>query len=245
MSAFAILDTYFKSKEIQGHFETVKSLHVYANKLNGQKTDAGTPRDIRFFKTSLTKSAKKGMKSGLKILQAAEKENPEWPDDYTLLFFKSMLRAADKSGTNSTAFKNSKKNYENKCKFYGKELAKLLARLTLRRVGIDKNRKLAQNMSEYCTELSKVFLKISNIPSKITTGEQYEWLALSESSIELKGYAASSIAALGRIKTANEKAIKTCKKNQRQNQLWIKWITSSKPEEEGAIKKNLKSAKPR
>lgn len=245
MTPYKALDTYFKVKDLQGHYDTVSSIHDYANKLSKEKNPKAKPKDLNFFENEMGKKAMKGMKNALSVYEAAQNSAPDWPANDTALFFKSWLRAAEQHGTKSKHYQNAKKNYENKCIYYGKELKTFSTRLADRRRKIIKHLSLASGMFNYNDELRKTFWKIAHIPSLLTTAEQATWVELSEVATKLKGQSGSCVSVLKKLDNANSKAMKECRQTMQENATWAKFAASDAPDADGSLKKNAKSSRPK
>ena len=243
MSGYKALDTYFKAKDFEGHYETVKSIHDYANKL-GKKKEFNA-KDLQFFKDGKIIKASKGLQNALSVYQTALKSTPDWPADHTSLFYGSMLRSAEKFGVDSREHRITQQNYLNKCVFYGKELDVFLAQLLGRREKMHKQMKLVILMQKHCQELHKIFFKIAHIPSIVTSAEQLHWVVLSEGAVELTGYLSSCRSVLEQLDNTITKTIKDYNDVMKCNQQWIKWIKSADVKKVDAIKKNLKNKVPR
>lgn len=242
-TAYKLLDAYFKVKKFKDHYDQVKSIHDYAAKLEDNKKFKN--KDVQFFKEGTTKKPSKGLKNALSIFKAADKNPPEWPANDTGVFYLSMLRSSLKFGHDSQSTKNAKKNYLNKCRYYAEQLGAFLTELQKRGEKISKHMKWTILVLEYYHELRLIFLKFAEIPSKITSAEQWTWVALSIGVVELTGQTSSCQVVLGRLEKTNTKTIKDCKEQIKNNQMWIKFMKSAAVNKPGAIKKNLKNKKPK
>lgn len=243
MSAYKALDLYFKAKDLQGHFDTLKSIHVYSKKL--EKASDVHPKDLQFFKSGRAVKANKGLKNALRVYQGAAKNPPEWPRNNTEQFFDSMLKSSEKFGVNSQSTKNTQKNYLNKCIYFGKQLDGFWAELKEREAKIAKHLKLCRGLQGYCQDLRKTFYKIARIPSVVTSAEQGNWVELSEDAVVMTGHASSCVSALERLDRTNAKTLKECRELMKSNQMWIKWIKSAAVNKPGAIQKNRTAKTPK
>ncbi len=243
MSAYQALDAYFKAKDFQGHYDNVKSVHDYAEKLGNKKECK--PKDVQFFQNDSIKKASKGLQNALSIYQSAAKKSPDWPQNDTELFFNSMLKSAEKHGTDSQSTQSTQKNYLNKCVFYDKQLNAFLVEQQELEGKISKHLKLIISMQKHCQNLQKIFNKIAHIPSIVTSAEQLNWVVLSEGAVKLTGHTSSCRVMLERLEGSNAKTIKECKELIKSNQLWIRWAKSSAVNKADAIKKNQKAKKPK
>ncbi len=243
MSAYKALDAYFKAKDFQGHYDNVKSVHDYAEKLANKNEFKA--KDVQFFQNDRIKKASKGLQNALSVYQSAARKSPEWPQNDTELFFNSMLKTAEKHGADSQSTKNTQKNYLNKCVFYSKQLNAFLAEQQELGGKISKHLRLMISMQKHCQNLQKVFIKIAHIPSIVTSAEQLNWVVLSEGAVELTGYTSSCCSVLKRLDDTNTKTIKECKEVIKSNRLWIRWSKSTAVNKPGAIKKNQNAKNPK
>ncbi|MFK7753408.1 MAG: hypothetical protein AB8B51_12750 [Sedimentitalea sp.] len=242
MSTYKALDAYFKIKDAQGHYETVKAIDVYATKLGGKKVKAS---DIQFFSDGRAVAANKGVLNALAIYKAAAKSAPKWPKNDTSLFFGSLLRNADTFGFDSQGAKNARQNYRNKCVQYGGLLLAFQIELNARKAKIAKHKLLMANTQAHCASMAGWFQKFARIPSIMTSAEQGQWFMLSEAAVKMAGNASSCQAELAKLEKTNNQTLKDCADTIKTNSLWIKWIETKGPEKPGALKKNLKTTKPK
>ncbi len=80
MDAHAILKAYFTGKDIEGNYESFKSVKGYADKLAKKDPDKVKPADVSFMKNDMIDKANKALTKYLKVCRNAEKADIVWPE---------------------------------------------------------------------------------------------------------------------------------------------------------------------
>ena len=245
MDAHAILKAYFTGKDIEGNYESFKSVKEYADKLAKKDPDKVKPADVSFMKNDMIDKANKALTKYLKVCRDAEKADIVWPecsragDLAKLQKMQAHMGAKSKSRASllKTCVRNEKK--------FSLTLKVQWAMLKVSGGLYEHHRELALASKRYGILLEKTFFRLLDIPIGIGSVGPSEFFTMSNQCTTYHGLCDSIAISLKKIEAQNERAIKECVTMIRESKDWLTWMETKSPDDDASLKKSIKAGVPR
>lgn len=245
MDPHAVLKAYFTGKDLEGHYDSFKSVKGYADKLEKKDPSKVKPADVSFMKNDKIDKANKALKKYLKVCQKAEKADIAWPEcsrsDDLARLQKMQAHMGVKSKNRASLLKT--------CIYNEKKFALALkihwAALKINSGLYEKHRNLALASKRYGVLLEKTFLRLVDIPIGIGSVGQSEFFTMSNQCTTYHGLCDSIAISLKKINAKNDRAIKESVNMIRESKDWLTWMQTKSPDDDAGLKKSVKAGAPR
>lgn len=224
MSTYKILDTYFKAKDFQSHYDDVKSVHDYSKQVEKKSKDKSYWDKFKWpnkYSKAIEK-AKKAANDAANMYKKVRNQSVDWPLDKRMTAYEHWAKMAKANGSDSAKAKDAWQNFAIVMANYQSALQHLLSTTEARLVNINKHLKIAQACWEYSNFLTKVFEGFAKAPSGVPgTVSQSEWAGLSISVTQYHGPVDTCVNILKELKKSHDATIPTLKNHIKVQNEWL------------------------
>lgn len=245
MSWIRTLIALNKARKAKFQFDRVKKINDLGENVVNVDEKKLTKEMLGYFDDHSMDEVMNLSRIQVRASQKAERAKLELPKCDSLKAFMVAMNAAGKFGVNSPQAKKALEKYVFLLQIYALDLLVLVDDLKAVGKHLPKDRGIVMRMAGYTRALEKTFARAMRIPSVYGTAQNATFLGLLLNAEKYNGMLTAWNISLLNLEKKNTAHIRDVQEIIKLNKLWLVWATSSKSDQDGAMKKNAKAKKPK